>query len=587
MHLPRLLIIVSLTLTLSSATSPAHRRRRPTPKQYVEIKRPLPFTSLTPSCTLPVLSHDFGNTIGLPSTYTHYNPPINCTWSRAAINLSVAANGTQKNRIAAVWLGAVEILRTSTPEPSTGDSFWIIEKDVTKYSSLLRQPNLTLAITLPNTVNGIFTGFYQLNLTFLYYSNDTSTNAVSLPLSLLPKTDESTMEKSEEIIRILDENYSPNAYDSPADLIIPISAIGGEGFWFIIENGSDVKQKELQIPLNTYRAVIELYISFHANDEFWYSNPPDSYIEQNNLTTGRGNGAYREVWVKIDNSTVGSVIPFPVIFGGGINPLYWNPVVSIGAFDLPSYDIELTPFLGMILDGKVHFFGLGVTDALSFWLVDANLHLWLDDNGVVVKAGTVVSTAPSVSIKRKSKFNKLNGKFKIKVKRKSEFSGWVSSSLGNLTTSVSEKWKFKNEIQYKKKGTYKDVEQKVTVKTEVEVESCDGSDVYSTTVRRKYPLEIKTSNVTGSEVGKYSILSDLETSMEEKRSSDSFTSSLVNTQKANGTMHVDYRVVLSGAANTSQSYSVSDEFGCYSRQVSAADGYISNDTRSVLCASSL
>ncbi|XP_073305246.1 peptide-N4-(N-acetyl-beta-glucosaminyl)asparagine amidase A-like [Primulina huaijiensis] len=586
MHLPRLLIIVSLTLTLSSATSPPHRRL-PTPKQYVEIKRPLPFTSLTPSCTLPILSHDFGNTIGLPPTYTHYNPPINCTWSRAAINLSAAANGTQNNRIAAFWLGGVEILRTSTPEPSTGDSFWIIEKDVTKYSSLLRQPNLTLAVTLPNTVNGIFTGFYQLNLTFLYYSNDTSTNAVSLPLPLLPKTDESTMEKSEEIIRILDENYSPNAYDSPADLIIPISAIAGEGFWFIIENGADVKQKELQIPLNTYRAVIELYISFHANDEFWYSNPPDSYIEQNNLTTGRGNGAYREVWVKIDNSTVGSVIPFPVIFSGGINPLYWNPVVSIGAFDLPSYDIELTPFLGMILDGKVHFFGLGVTDALSFWLVDANLHLWLDDNVVAVKAGTVKSTAPSVSIKRKSKFNKLDGKFKIKVKRKSEFSGWVSSSLGNFTTSVSEKWKFKNEINYKKKGTYKDVEQKVTVKTEVEVESCAGSDVYSTTVRRKYPLEIKTSNVTGSEVGEYSILSDLETSMEEKRSSESFTSSLVNTQKANGTMHVENRVVLSGAANTSQSYSVSDEFGCYSRQVSAAGGYISKDTRSVLCASSL
>lgn len=394
------------------------------------------------------------------------------------------------------------------------------------------------------------------------------------------------MEKSEEIPRILDENYSLNACDSPADLIIPISDIAGEGFWFKIETGSDVKQKGLQIPLNTYRAVIELYISFHANDEFWYSNPPDSYLEQNNLTTGRGNGAYREVLVTIDNITVGSVIPFPVIFSGGIDPLYWNPVVSIGAFDLPSYDIELTPFLSMILDGKVHFFGLGVTDALSFWLVDANLHLWLDDNVVVVKAGTVKSTA-SVSTKRKSKFNKLDGKFKIKVKRKRESSGWVSSSLGNFTTSVSEKLKFKNTMKFKKNGTYKDVEQKVTVKTEVEVESCAGSDIYSITVSRKYPLEITTSNVTGSEVGKYLIVSDLETSMEEEREEESFTSSLVNTQKANGTMHVENRVVLSGAANTSQSYIVSDEFGCYSRQVSAAGGYISNDTTSVLCASSL
>lgn len=395
------------------------------------------------------------------------------------------------------------------------------------------------------------------------------------------------MEKSEEIPRILAENYSPNAYDSPADLIIPISAIAGEGFWFKIETGSDVKQKGLEIPLNTYRAVIELYISFHSNDEFWYSNPPDSYLEKNNLTTGRGNGAYREVLVTIDNSTVGSVIPFPLIFSGGIDPLYWNPVVSIGAFDFPSYDIELTPFLGMILDGKTHIFGLGVTDALSFWLVDANLHLWLDDNVAVVKATTVVCTAPSVSVQRKSKFSKLDGKFEIKVKKKNEFSGWVSSSLGNFTTSVSEKLEFKNKIKYKKNGTVKDVKQKVTVKTELEVKSCTGRDVYSTKLNRKYPLEISTSNVAGSEEGKYTIISDLETSMEEERSNDSFTSSLVNTQKANGTMYAENRVVLSGAANTSQSYSVADEFGCYSRQVSAAGGYISNDTTSVLCTSSL
>ncbi|XP_073130312.1 peptide-N4-(N-acetyl-beta-glucosaminyl)asparagine amidase A-like [Henckelia pumila] len=587
MHLPHLLVL-SLAFALSSATSPPPPLRRlPTAKQYVEIKRPLSFSSLTPSCTLPILSHGFGNTINLPPTYAPYTPPVNCTWSRAAIHLSAAANGTQNNRIAAVWLDAVEILRTSTPEPATGDSFWLVEKDVTKYSSLLRKPNLTLAVAVPNAVNGVFTGFYQLNLTFLYYSNDndTSTHAVNLPLPLLPQTDESTVEKSEEIPRILAENYSPNAYDSPADLIIPISAIPGEGFWFKIETASDVKQKGLQIPLNSYRAVLELYISSHSKDEFWYSNPPNSYLEKNNLTTGRGNGAYREVFVTIDNSTVGSVIPFPVIFSGGIDPLYWDPVVSIGAFDLPSYDIELTPFLGMVLDGKAHIFRLGVTDAISFWLVDANLHLWLDANVVVVKAETVEYTAPSVSVKRKSKFSKLDGKFEIKVKRKSEFSGWVSSSLGNFTTSISEKLEFKNKIKFKTNGTVKDVKQKVKVKTEMEVVSCTG-DVYSTKLNRKYPLEI-TSQVAGSEEGKYSIVSDLETSMEEERSNDSFTSSLVNTQKANGTMYVENRVVLSGAANTYQTYSVADDFGCYSRQVSAAGGYISNDTTSVLCTSSL
>ena len=43
----------------------------------------------------------------------------------------------------------------------------------------------------------------------------------------------------------------------------------------------------LTIPTSTYRAVLEVFVSPHSNDEFWYSNPPDLYIRENNLTTGR------------------------------------------------------------------------------------------------------------------------------------------------------------------------------------------------------------------------------------------------------------------------------------------------------------
>jgi len=41
----------------------------------------------------------------------------------------------------------------------------------------------------------------------------------------------------------------------------------------------------LLVPSNAYRAIVEIYVSAHVNDEFWYSNPPDAYIEANNLTT--------------------------------------------------------------------------------------------------------------------------------------------------------------------------------------------------------------------------------------------------------------------------------------------------------------
>jgi len=53
-------------------------------------------------------------------------------------------------------------------------------------------------------------------------------------------------------------------------------------------------------------------------------------------------------------------------------------LVGIGTFDLPSYEIEVTPFLGEPLDGKEHTFSFDMTNVLNVWFIDANLHLWLD-----------------------------------------------------------------------------------------------------------------------------------------------------------------------------------------------------------------
>ena len=116
----------------------------------------------------------------------------------------------------------------------------------------------------------------------------------------------------------------------------------------------------------------------------------NSYILANNLSTG-GNGAFREVLVKIDGSVVASEVPFPVVYTKGINPLFWQPIVAIGAFDLPSHDIDLTPLLGSLLDGKNHSFELGVTNAIKYWLVDANLHVLLDKHSARVQASVTVS----------------------------------------------------------------------------------------------------------------------------------------------------------------------------------------------------
>ncbi|CAA0836628.1 Peptide-N4-(N-acetyl-beta-glucosaminyl)asparagineamidase A protein [Striga hermonthica] len=534
MHPSLLFLSLTLLLPLATAAPPPHltRHRRihanAPPQEHIEVARPLPIESLDLSCELPILSHAFGNTIDLPPTNDTYSPPPDCVWTNAILHLSGASNGSQYDRIAGVWLAGAEILRTSTPEPTDDGIFWNVRKDVTRYSSLLRQSNLTLSVMLENIVNDVYTGVYNLNLTFYYYYNATAADTVNPPLSLFTPNR-----------RSIQVNESLDLNKNPADLIIPISASGEESFWFKIEKELDAVYHGVQIPLNTYRAVIEVYVSFHGDDEFWYSNPPDSYIETNNLTTKRGHGAYREVLIKLDNDVIGSVIPFPVIFTGGINPLFWEPVVSIGAFDLPSYEVELTPFLGILLDGKSHYFGLGMAEAIPFWLVDANLHLWLDYEIDRVQAGPIKYSSPSTSVEREFKFNQLDGEFETEGERESKFSGWVFTSAGNFTTYVTNKLELENTIEFKSNGTEKKVEHEVEIKSNVQVKSGVGAIISALTVERKHSLEFTTVNLPGSGEGNYLVTTKLEQSMKEEKKveengSGEVQSKLDNKQKANG-----------------------------------------------------
>ncbi|KAF4376304.1 hypothetical protein F8388_026104 [Cannabis sativa] len=57
-----------------------------------------------------------------------------------------------------------------------------------------------------------------------------------------------------------------------------------DGLWFEIKNSMNTELKEFKIPQNSYRAVLEVYVSFHENDEFWYSNLPNDYIAVNELS---------------------------------------------------------------------------------------------------------------------------------------------------------------------------------------------------------------------------------------------------------------------------------------------------------------
>ncbi|KAI9110836.1 hypothetical protein K1719_018274 [Acacia pycnantha] len=566
-----------------------HRHHRP--QEYSEVTYPLPSG---PSCSHLILRHSFAHTIDSPPFSTPYIPPSHCPspWSRVLLHFHADCKGEQYDRIAGLWLGGVELLRTSTAEPTKDGIFWNVWKDVTRYSSLLTRSDLDLTMMLENIVNHEFTGIYHVTITLSLFKVHAVVGApigVSCDRRLRILRDESDGGISEVTVErddLGDTNVLRGSLDldeSPADLIIPISDDGDRGFWFRVERESDLHSRRIRIPTNTHRAVLELYVSFHGNDEFWYSNPPNSYIKTNGLSTRRGNGAYREVYVTIDGEVVGSEVPFPVIFTGGINPLFWEPIVAIGAFSLPSYDIDLTPYLGKILDGKTHRFGIGVTRGISFWLVNANLHLWLDHHSETVHAERIINKSPEVTIERQEEFRGLDGSFDVDAERETKVAGWVRSSAGNFTTTIWQEYKVKNSIRFQHNGTYKLVKQKIKAKKKMKVINGRGQVVVLLKVKRKYPLRVSTWTKPSLRKHRYLLVTNVTHALKEEHSGTCFSNSVSNKQDSNGWMEVKGHSVLSGEAITRQNYTYNDRFNCYSRNVAATNGRIIEDKSTFQC----
>ncbi|XP_057725453.1 peptide-N4-(N-acetyl-beta-glucosaminyl)asparagine amidase A [Arachis stenosperma] len=563
-------------------------------REYVEVNYPPPSLDPTPSCSHRVLHHSFGDTINSPPYSTPYSPPPRCPppWSRVLLHFHASSRGDQYDRIAAIWLGGAELFRTSTAEPTASGIFWNVRKDITRYSSLLARSDLELTMMLENIINNEFTGVYHVTVTFLYYN----ANSVKVPFRPCGGEGLTSNRRSRSLMN-RDPVISLDVDESPADLIIPIADDGERGFWFKVENERDLHSRKIRIPRNTHRVVLELYVSFHGNDEFWYTNPPNSYIISNGLATERGNGPYREVFVTIDGDIVAWEVPFPVIFTGGINPLSWAPVVAIGAFNLPSYDIDITPYLGKLLDGKEHKFALGVSQGISYWLLNANLHVWLDHASRVVQASYPARRSPETNIERQEEFLGLNGEFEVEAEKETMVTGWVTSSAGNVTTSISQMFSLRNFMKFQEDGTYKMVKHKFKAKTKVKVKNSHGEMIAKLKVKRKYPLRVITwtepilfgdddtddDDDDAEDEKSYRLVTNVSHTLEQSYVSSCISRSIENKQDSKGWMDVKGHNVLSGQANTKQNYSYIDRFNCYSRDVAAANGRLIRDESSVKC----
>ena len=116
--------------------------------------------------------------------YQYADSNINNDIERIILKYEGSISGIQYDRYGAVWISGIELLRTTTPEPTGVENetiSWTVTKDVTEYASLLlgeqqddKKEEVYAAVSIPNTVNKEYTGVIHVNCTLSFYTSKKS-----------------------------------------------------------------------------------------------------------------------------------------------------------------------------------------------------------------------------------------------------------------------------------------------------------------------------------------------------------------------------------------------------------------------------
>ncbi|KAI4260749.1 MAG: hypothetical protein LQ352_000141 [Teloschistes flavicans] len=287
------------------------------------------------------------------------------------MNFTVTSKGRQFDRLGLMYLGDIEVFRTSTAEPTTNGITWTYIKEMEQYKALWKTDQ-KIIFDLGNLIDDTYTGIFSTTLTATFFT-------------------------------------VPNARPT-ADQILPISAeASGRDAPSAFSLPSDTALVNHQIPQNVERAVVSLSACGQATEEFWYTNVFSSEVNTfgDEVGTLYGYSPFREVQLLIDGQLTGVSWPFPIIFTGGIVPGLWRPIAGIDAFDLREHEIDITPWLPVLCDGASHSFEIrvaGINDdghgdaslsetVGSTWIVTGKIFLFLGPEGSIT-----FGTPPKVNV---------------------------------------------------------------------------------------------------------------------------------------------------------------------------------------------
>ncbi|KAF3393854.1 hypothetical protein F1880_005383 [Penicillium rolfsii] len=531
--------------------------------EVFEVYQPVTFAPTSDNgCDLEMLlmDHSFGESYGVPFVGS-YEPP-SCRFDTVRINMTVTSKGHQYDRLALMYLGDAEVFRTSTAEPTSTGIVWTYIKEMSQYNALWSQSQ-KLIFDLGNIITDVYTGPFNVTLTAHF-------------------------------------SYTENARS--ADIIYPISAkksaVNSASAFTVPTDNTTVSYT---IPDTVSRAVVAISACGQSQEEFWWSNVFSQDSEDFTNTVGElyGYSPFREIQLYIDGILAGVVWPFPVIFTGGVAPGFWRPIVGIDAFDLRQPEIDISPFLPLVQDGREHSFeirvtGLNITGRTatfsdtvgSYWIVTGNIFLYTEDKtsseSLVTRGKTiphVEAPAPKFTVTRNLVQDKTGGNDTLSYSITAERTFTASSS----ELSWSQKLSFSNYGYLNQQG-YSQVNTQLT--SGKNTISKLGSKSSSNETTFSYPLIVNaTYGITANSL---TIDAWMERGLDIKSTGGpglstytfvSGPSQLHTTQSGNATYRSVTGSSSSSGGNTADEFSSVANGVAYYRSVAASNGSVISDTQ--------
>jgi hypothetical protein len=417
---------------------------------------PIPRPSTTPCIVQLMSSAEFDNFNPVPFTYT---PPADCPgpWAKVVFTADINVTaGIQYDRTANFWLGPTNIYFGTTAEPSpTLGPNWHVESDLTDYSPIFLTAQQGTA-DIGNLVNTTYTGIIYASSTLEFYP--------LAPGQTAPVT---------------------------ANQVLALSA-GPTGGTVSLNSSTDTLSGTFTLPTNIQNAYLDVYSQSQNDDEFWYTCVPNDVATELDSCTNTG---FRETEITIDGSPAGVAPVYPWIFTGGIDPYLWFPIPGIQTLNMAPYRVDLTPFAAQLSNGQPHTVSLSVFNADDYFSATASLLLYLDSGSTSVTGALTknsLNAAPNPLVTENLNVgNTITGTVSVASSRNFTIAGYVNTSHGKVTTTISQRINFVNSQKFDITSTeyVQDITQISDVNSTTTV-ATSGQPTVTTTNDFQFPLTV-------------------------------------------------------------------------------------------------